>query len=92
MERPDFDAERFRSAQPPHPDAPHPSGNDRYAIYATAERLRAKHRIAETSRDGIGTCLATLRDEGQITDDTRVGILDRETRIWLVNPWARGDV
>ena len=40
--------------------------------------------------DGIGQMLALLRDEGEITDDTRVGILDRVDGRWIVNPWAKG--
>lgn len=80
-------------------DAPHPSGDDRYAIYTVDPRwTRAKDvdhadgrkRLAETSLDGIGLTLRTLREDGDLTDDTRVGIFDRETRGWLVNPWARG--
>jgi hypothetical protein len=84
-------------------DAPHPSGDDRYAIYSVAPSsvgpsrvLTPDHdrrrRIAETSLGGIGLTLQTLRDEGDLTNDSRVGILDRETRSWLVNPWARGDL
>lgn len=78
----------------------------RFAIYTVKPDYRAlrqlaegtydaalyRRRIAETSRDGIGGCLATLREEGDLTDDSRVGILDRLDRVWLVNPWARGDL
>lgn len=76
-------------------DAPHPSGDDRYAIYAVGAMRdddggRPRHRIAETSRDGIGLALVTLRDEGEYGDDSRIGIFDRETRTWIVNPWAKG--
>lgn len=71
-------------------DQPHPSGEDRFAIYGVNIDGKRK-RIAETSEDGIGLCLRTLREEGEITNDTRVGVLDRQTRQWIVNPWARGD-
>lgn len=77
-------------------DTPHPSGNDRYAIYAVCIEQgdvaisTSTLRLAETSLLGIGLTLVTLDDEGEITDDTRVGILDRETRHWIVNPWAKG--
>lgn len=78
-------------------DAPHESGDDRYAIYAVAVRLAAslprderQRRICETSRDGIGLALVTLREEEQITNDSRVGIFDRLDRVWIVNPWAKG--
>lgn len=74
---------------------PHPSGDDRYRIYSVSRRSVGMgdvlHDLADTSQDGIGLTLVTLRDEEQITNDTRVGILDRETRQWLVNPWAKGD-
>jgi hypothetical protein len=50
--------------------------------------------VASTSRDGIGLALVTLRDEGQLTDDDRVGILDRrdddEHGRWVVNPFGVG--
>lgn len=69
----------------------------RYAIYAVdiaaaGRILPDRKRIAETSLEGIGLCLQTLREEDEITDDSRVGIFDRLDRRWLVNPWARGDL
>lgn len=68
------------------PDAPHPSGNDRYCIYAITRRNR--WRLAETSLEGIGITLRTLHEEGQTTGDgVRVGVFDRTDRIWLVDPW-----
>jgi hypothetical protein len=70
-------------------DEPRPDESDRYAIYVATARNR--RRLAETSLNGIGLCLRTLRDEGQITNDSRVGILDRLDHLWLVNPWAKGD-
>lgn len=79
-----------------HADAPE-SDDERYAIYVvTSERIegragwREHRRVATTSVAGIGLCLRTLREEDEITNDSRVGILDRETRQWLVNPWAAG--
>ena len=72
-------------------DAPHPSGDDRYAIYSVTVTPRARKRVAETSLEGIGPTIAQLREEGQLTIASRVGIFDRETRVWLVNPWAGGD-
>lgn len=79
-------------------DEPHPSGDDRYAIYsvanlgsgAPAKASDRRVRIAETSEEGLGITLRTLYDEGQITNETRVGILDRLERRWIVNPWAAG--
>jgi hypothetical protein len=79
---------------PPIPDEPRPDGSDRYAVYAvvrgTDGSRPARLRLAETSADGIGTCLITLRDEGQFHDDHSIGILDRVERRWIVNPWATG--
>lgn len=69
----------------------------RYAIYSvdvsnTPRSHLDRKRIAETSLDGIGLCLSTLRAEGDLSADSRVGIFDRLDRTWLVNPWARGDL
>ena len=63
---------------------------DRYAIYVVAVGANVRLRLAETSLDGIGVCLRTLRDEDQFNDHSRMGIFDRHTREWLVNPWAAG--
>jgi hypothetical protein len=77
-------------------DAPHPSGNDRLAIYAVTSGAATgsqggtgpeRRRIAETSVAGLGTCLMTLRAEGEF-DNARVGVFDREARVWLISPWA----
>lgn len=78
-------------------DAPHPSGDDRFAIYSVSRSDvhhgspdEGRRRIAETSLDGIGLCISTLREDGEIDGDTRIGIFDREARTWIVNPWAKG--
>jgi len=60
----------------------------RAGIY-TLEHGRLR-RIAETSMKGVGSTLECLRDEGEIGHDTLVGILDRQARRWLVNPYAHG--
>lgn len=74
-----------------HEDAPE-SDDERYAIYrwTPGDGAREHHRLAETSLEGIGLTLRTLRDEGEITGDTRVGIFDRQERTWIINPWAAG--
>jgi hypothetical protein len=69
----------------------------RYAIYslrrdAPAYPPEERSRLAETSLDGIGVTIRTLREDGDVSDDTRVGVFDRLTRDWLVNPWAKGDL
>lgn len=43
-----------------------------------------------TSKEGIGTALVQGREDGDVTDDTRVGILDGLDGKWLVNPFAKG--
>jgi hypothetical protein len=83
-------------------DRPRGDGSDRYAIYSVVpqwdrtdevgEHVAGRKRLAETSLQGIGSCLVTLRNEGQLTNDSRVGILDRLDRTWIVNPWAVGSV
>lgn len=71
----------------PHEDAPQ-GDDDRYAIYAL--RAGGHRRMAETSIEGVGLCLLTLREENEFDQHDRIGILDRLARTWLVNPWARG--
>lgn len=76
-----------------HPDAPHPSGLDRFAVYTL--RAGERVRLAETSRDGIGLTITTLVSEGEFRglrdEQTPLGIFDRQERAWVINPWARGD-
>lgn len=89
--REDYEGEDSRYAiyvvQPNHPTASTVGDALRQAFEG-----RPRKRIAETSLDGIGLCLQTLRDEDEITDDSRIGIFDRLSRKWLVNPWAKGDL
>lgn len=74
-------------------DAPHPSGDDRLAVYAVACKQveggmkNVPRRVAETSATGLGSCLLTLHGEGEF-DGVRVGVFDRETRVWVISPWA----
>lgn len=70
-------------------DQPHKSGGDRIAVYVVNAR-GGRRRVAKTSEEGIGMTLRVLREEGQITGDDRIGLFDRETREWAINPWARG--
>jgi hypothetical protein len=72
-------------------DTPHPSGDDRYAIYSVCVEPRMRRRIAETSLTGIGGTIETLREEGQLSPASRVGVLDRLDRKWIIDPWAKGD-
>jgi hypothetical protein len=67
-------------------DAAHPSGQDRYAVYVV--RGGERRRLAETSLEGIGVTLRTLRDEGEFDEDAAsVGIFDRQARSWLLDPF-----
>lgn len=69
-------------------DVPLRDGDDRYAIAVL--RGGQHRRIAETSLEGIGITIVTLRSENEIHEDDSLGIYDRETRTWIVNPWAKG--
>lgn len=78
-------------------EAPLHDGSDRYRIYILVrkpdprdQQHRTQRWLADTSLDGIGGCLSTLRAEEQITNDDKVGIRDRIERTWLVNPYAVG--
>lgn len=55
---------------------------------------RAPEEIASCDGDSLAFTLDTLRAEGQINDDARIGILYRpdpeRPGIWIVNPYARG--
>lgn len=78
---------RKAAALEEHEDAPE-SDDDRYAVYAV--KGTAHRRMAETSLEGIGLTLKTLRAEVEYDQHDSIGILDRLERTWLVNPWARG--
>jgi hypothetical protein len=71
-------------------------GSDRYRIYVmvpdpdTVLFKLKQQQIADTDLQGIGPTLSTLREEGQITNEDRVGIRDRVERKWFVNPHAIG--
>lgn len=82
-----------------HPDAPEYGELDRYAIYVVnpkvprviAGRWRddtGRRRVYCTSRDGIGQGLEMLLDENEIPRGWRVGVLDRVSRRWIVNPFV----
>lgn len=49
---------------------------------------------AVTDHDALGLMLTTLRAEGQLDDNDRVGLLlranDDEVGTWLINPYAKG--
>ena len=76
---------------------------ERYAVYAVKPALTARigrapgpkkremrELFSTPDAEGIGVGLVTLREESDITDDTRIGILDRVARKWVVNGWAKG--
>jgi hypothetical protein len=67
----------------------------RYAIYAVnpnagVDEENLRELACCPTLTGIGSMLAMLREDGGISDETRVGILDRVDRTWLLNPWAKG--
>lgn len=59
---------------------------------ANGERL--PYRVATCDGDALAFTLTTLHDEGQLTEDSVVGILYRPdgeaVGTWLVNPWSKG--
>lgn len=65
-----------------------PEAADRLAVYIVGRRGGERERVAECSVQALGLCLLTLRDEGQLTHTSRVGVLDRDLRRWVINPWA----
>ncbi len=62
--------------------------SSRYGIYTGHPRTTTP---VTTSKEGIGTALVQLREDGDLTDETRVGILDGFEARWLVNPFAKGE-
>jgi hypothetical protein len=49
------------------------------------------HILGATSFEGVGGALRQWREEGEIDDSTRIGILDGYGEYgWLVNPYAKG--
>ena len=60
--------------------------NSRYGIYLGHPATTVADPT--TSKDGIGTARVQLREDGDLTDHTPVGILDGFTGQWIVNPFA----
>lgn len=52
------------------------------------------HRVAQCYAESLADCLLTLHEEGQLTEDSVVGILYRPEGqtlgTWICNPWAKG--
>lgn len=68
---------------------PEPTEENRYGLYVADPEL---HRIAETSKDGIGTALVTLADDRAEAGESAtevIGIFDRIERRWISGCWAR---
>lgn len=62
---------------------------ERYRIYEVLAG-GVRHLLATTgTKEGIGTCLVTFFEEGEITPGTNVGVLDGIERKWIVNPYMR---
>lgn len=64
-------------------------------IYTVAAGLNGyPHEIAWCEEDALGMTLRVLREERQLTNNSRVGILQQPDAegpgVWLVNPWANG--
>lgn len=68
--------------------------DERFHIYAVppiGRRDNAPRLLATTDRDGIGTALVTLADEGEF-EGSRIGVLERspeeERGRWIINPYG----
>lgn len=61
-------------------------------VYAREED--GPRHIATTNEEGLATTLKLLREEGQIDDDMRIGVLHRpfpsRPGTWIINPYAKG--
>ena len=73
------------------------TGEDtRFGIYIVYRQNGTPHGWSDpvlwatTSKDGIGTALVQLGEDGDATADDRVGVLDGMTGSWIVNPYAAG--
>lgn len=64
-----------------------PPDDERYEVCVGQDD--AFNRLAQTSIEGIGLALVTLRDEGQITQSDYVGVYDRRKKEWLLPPKAK---
>lgn len=53
---------------------------------------RSPFRIAQCEEDGLGLCLRTLSEEGQIKTTDAVGVMhrdaDEDRGRWLINPFG----
>lgn len=66
----------------------------RYGIYVLrpgSSRRLLPAFLSSTSKQGIGVALVEHRADGDIDDQTPVGILDGFEARWLVNPFAKGE-
>lgn len=68
-------------------DEPRRDDADRYALYCYRPGQPEAKRVCETSLTGIGSALLRMLEEDEIERGCRVGILDRRTRDWLINPY-----
>ena len=60
----------------------------RYGIYTVIDRRPVQ--LGYTSKEGIGTALVQWREEGEINDTDRIGVLDGVEGRWVISPFARG--
>ncbi len=69
---------------------PEPTEENRYGLYGRDGN--DIYRIAETSRDGIGTALVQLAEDRREAGESAteiIGILDRIERRWITGLWPR---
>ncbi len=73
-----------------HPDAPRLDQEDRFAIYAVHRdpHDHEQRRVCETSETGVVYAIKTMVAEGEIKRGEAVGVFDRLTRSWVINPYV----
>jgi hypothetical protein len=69
---------------------PEPTEENRYGLYGRdGDNI---YRIAETSKEGIGTALVQLAEDRRENGESAVeiiGVLDRIERRWITGLWPR---
>jgi hypothetical protein len=63
---------------------------ERYRIYRRRGRTLTQLATAPTAQ-AMGLAVVTLHEEGEWDDRDRVGVIDGDTRAWVVNPFVSGD-
>jgi hypothetical protein len=63
----------------------------RYVLYSVNPRTREQRELCAGSLEAVGLMFRTMREDGDTTHDSRLGLRDRVEGIWLANPYGKGD-